>query len=114
MATAAAHGRHRRCRPRRSWNTPRAIKYREINRITGLRGTAVNIQTMVYGNVNDGSGTGVCFSRNPATGEKALFGEFLLNAQVGAAGGRGRGGQRQSWGLPGLLGAARRGAGTFG
>ncbi len=65
----------------RSWNIPRAVKYREINKITGLKGTAVNIQTMVYGNINDNSGTGVCFTRNPATGEKALFGEFLINAQ---------------------------------
>lgn len=65
----------------RSWNIPRAQKYREINKITGLKGTAVNIQTMVYGNYNDNSGTGVCFTRNPATGVKELFGEFLINAQ---------------------------------
>jgi len=65
----------------RSWNIPRAVKYREINKITGLKGTAVNIQTMVYGNFNDKSGTGVCFTRNPATGEKELYGEFLMNAQ---------------------------------
>jgi len=64
-----------------SWHTPRAVKYREINRITGLIGTAVNIQTMVYGNLNDTSATGVCFTRNPATGEPGLFGEFLVNAQ---------------------------------
>ncbi len=66
----------------RSWNSARAIKYREINKITGLRGTAVNIQTMVYGNINDNSGTGVCFTRNPANGKKELFGEYLANAQV--------------------------------
>jgi phosphoenolpyruvate synthase/pyruvate phosphate dikinase len=46
----------------RSWNIPRAVKYREINKITGLRGTAVNVQTMVYGNINDNSGTGGCFA----------------------------------------------------
>ena len=65
----------------RSWNIPRAVKYREINKISGLRGTAVNVQAMVYGNVNDASGTGVLFTRNPATGADELFGEFLLNAQ---------------------------------
>lgn len=65
----------------KSWNIPRAVKYREINKITGLKGTAVNVQTMVYGNLNDNSGTGVCFSRNAATGEKGLYGEFLMNAQ---------------------------------
>jgi pyruvate,orthophosphate dikinase len=65
-----------------SWNTPRAVKYREINRIRGLLGTAVNVQSMVYGNLNDNSGTGVCFTRNPATGEKKLYGEYLQNAQV--------------------------------
>ncbi|PSC73116.1 pyruvate phosphate dikinase [Micractinium conductrix] len=64
-----------------SWNTPRAVKYREINRIRGLLGTAVNVQSMVYGNLNDNSGTGVCFTRNPATGEKKLYGEYLPNAQ---------------------------------
>lgn len=64
-----------------SWNTPRAVKYREINRITGLIGTAVNIQSMVYGNLNENSATGVCFTRNPATGEPGLYGEFLVNAQ---------------------------------
>jgi pyruvate,orthophosphate dikinase len=65
----------------RSWNIPRAVKYREINKITGLRGTAVNVQTMVYGNINDNSGTGVLFTRNPANGTNELYGEFLLNAQ---------------------------------
>jgi pyruvate, orthophosphate dikinase len=69
------------CAVFRSWNTPRAVKYREINKVTGLRGTAVNIQAMVYGNFNAQSCTGVCFTRNPATGEHALYGEFLVNAQ---------------------------------
>ena len=64
-----------------SWNTPRAVKYRQINHITGLLGTAVNIQTMVFGNMGDTSGTGVCFTRNPATGENVFYGEFLMNAQ---------------------------------
>ena len=68
--------------PPRSWNIPRAIKYREINKITGLKGTAVNVQTMVYGNMGESSGTGVCFTRNPANGASELFGEFLINAQV--------------------------------
>eukprot|EP00198_Chlamydomonas_reinhardtii_P013235 XP_001702572.1 pyruvate phosphate dikinase [Chlamydomonas reinhardtii] len=65
----------------KSWNIPRAIKYREINKITGLKGTAVNVQTMVYGNMGESSGTGVCFTRNPANGASELFGEFLINAQ---------------------------------
>jgi len=64
-----------------SWNVPRAVKYREINRITGLIGTAVNVQTMVYGNLGDESGTGVAFTRDPATGENVFYGEFLMNAQ---------------------------------
>eukprot|EP00955_Chlamydomonas_euryale_P085747 364159-Chlamydomonas_euryale.AAC.1 len=66
----------------RSWKTPRAVKYRSLHKITGLKGTAVNVQAMVFGNrtVED-SGTGVCFTRNPATGERELFGEFLFNAQ---------------------------------
>ncbi|KAA8527523.1 hypothetical protein F0562_034762 [Nyssa sinensis] len=64
-----------------SWNSPRAIKYRSINQITGLKGTAVNIQCMVFGNTGDTSGTGVLFTRNPSTGEKKLYGEFLVNAQ---------------------------------
>lgn len=73
-----------RCHPLpRSWNIPRAVKYREINKISGLKGTAVNVQSMVYGNINEKSGTGVCFTRNPANGNKELFGEFLMNAQVG-------------------------------
>jgi len=65
----------------RSWNNERAIVYRRLNKIDGLLGTAVNIQSMVFGNRNDKSGTGVCFTRNPSTGEKALYGEFLMNAQ---------------------------------
>ncbi|MFO8172686.1 MAG: pyruvate, phosphate dikinase [Longimicrobiales bacterium] len=65
----------------RSWNTPRAVRYREINHIHGFLGTAVNIQAMVFGNLGDDSGTGVAFTRNPSTGEDAIFGEFLVNAQ---------------------------------
>ncbi|MGC9365713.1 MAG: pyruvate, phosphate dikinase [bacterium] len=64
-----------------SWNTPRAVKYREINEIKGLVGTGVNVQTMVFGNMGNDSGTGVCFTRDPATGEDKLHGEFLINAQ---------------------------------
>ena len=64
-----------------SWNTERAVRYRKINRITGLLGTAVNVQAMVFGNLGETSGTGVCFTRNPATGEDGLYGEFLVNAQ---------------------------------
>lgn len=64
-----------------SWNSPRAIKYRSLNQITGLKGTAVNVQTMVFGNMGPTSGTGVLFTRNPSTGEKKLYGEFLINAQ---------------------------------
>lgn len=64
-----------------SWDSPRANKYRSINQITGLKGTAVNIQTMVFGNMGNTSGTGVLFTRNPSTGEKKLYGEFLINAQ---------------------------------
>jgi pyruvate, orthophosphate dikinase len=65
----------------RSWNVPRAVTYRKINRIEGLLGTAVNVQTMVFGNTGDQSGTGVCFTRDPATGESVFYGEFLMNAQ---------------------------------
>ncbi len=65
----------------RSWNNDRAIKYRKLEGISDDIGTAVNVQEMVYGNMNDRSGTGVLFSRNPATGEDILTGEFLLNAQ---------------------------------
>nr|QFR35799.1 pyruvate orthophosphate dikinase [Chandrasekharania keralensis] len=64
-----------------SWDSPRAKKYRSINQITGLRGTAVNVQCMVFGNMGNTSGTGVLFTRNPSTGEKKLYGEFLVNAQ---------------------------------
>jgi pyruvate,orthophosphate dikinase len=64
-----------------SWNTPRAVSYMKINRITGLLGTAANVQTMVYGNVGDDSGTGVAFTRNPSTGKNEFYGEFLTNAQ---------------------------------
>lgn len=64
-----------------SWDSPRAVKYRSINQITGLKGTAVNIQAMVFGNMGNTSGTGVLFTRNPSTGEKKLYGEFLVNAQ---------------------------------
>ena len=65
----------------RSWNNPRAISYRRMNDIPGNWGTAVNVQEMVFGNLGDTSGTGVAFTRNPATGERKLFGEFLMNAQ---------------------------------
>ncbi len=65
----------------RSWNNERAIIYRNLNRISHDLGTAVNIQSMVFGNMGDDCGTGVAFTRNPSTGEKALYGEFLTNAQ---------------------------------
>ena len=65
----------------KSWNIPRAIKYREMNDIRGLAGTAVNVQSMVFGNMGDDCGTGVCFTRNPSTGKKEYYGEFLMNAQ---------------------------------
>ena len=65
----------------RSWDNPRANTYRRMNEIPYSWGTAVNIQAMVFGNSGDNSGTGVAFTRNPATGEKALFGEYLINAQ---------------------------------
>jgi len=65
----------------RSWNNDRAITYRRLNDIPGSWGTAVNVQEMVYGNRGDDCGTGVAFTRNPATGEKALYGEYLMNAQ---------------------------------
>nr|WP_321501686.1 pyruvate, phosphate dikinase [uncultured Dethiosulfovibrio sp.] len=64
-----------------SWNTPRAKTYRKIHHMADDMGTAVNVMAMVYGNLGDDSGTGVCFSRNPADGEKKLYGEFLINAQ---------------------------------
>jgi pyruvate,orthophosphate dikinase len=65
----------------RSWNNERAIIYRKIHNIPEHYGTAVNIQSMVFGNMGNDSGTGVCFTRNPSTGEKRFYGEFLLNAQ---------------------------------
>ena len=65
----------------RSWNNERAIVYRNLNRISHDLGTAVNVQAMVFGNMGDDCGTGVAFTRNPSTGEKALYGEFLTNAQ---------------------------------
>ena len=65
----------------RSWDNPRAIVYRRLNDIPSDWGTAVNVQEMVYGNMGNDSGTGVAFTRNPATGEKKLYGEFLMNAQ---------------------------------
>jgi len=65
----------------RSWNNDRAITYRRLNDIPSSWGTAVNVQEMVYGNRGDTSGTGVAFTRNPATGEKKLYGEYLMNAQ---------------------------------
>jgi pyruvate,orthophosphate dikinase len=64
-----------------SWMTPRAVKYRQLNNITGLLGTAVNVQAMVFGNMGTDCGTGVCFTRNPSTGKKEFYGEFLMNAQ---------------------------------
>ena len=65
----------------RSWDNPRAIYYRRMNDIPGDWGTAVNVQTMVFGNMVDTSGTGVAFTRNPSTGEKQIYGEYLINAQ---------------------------------
>ena len=65
----------------RSWNNERAIYYRRMNDIPSSWGTAVNVQEMVYGNKGDDCGTGVAFTRNPATGEKHLYGEYLMNAQ---------------------------------
>lgn len=64
-----------------SWNNNRAIKYREMNGFSHDWGTAVNVQSMVFGNTGDTSGTGVCFTRDPSTGEKVFFGEYLVNAQ---------------------------------
>ena len=65
----------------RSWNNPRAITYRRLNDIPSSWGTAVNVQEMVFGNMGEDCGTGVAFSRNPATGENKIFGEYLMNAQ---------------------------------
>jgi pyruvate,orthophosphate dikinase len=64
-----------------SWNNPRAIAYRELNNIPGHWGTAVNVQTMVFGNMGDDSGTGVAFTRDPSTGTNIFYGEYLMNAQ---------------------------------
>ncbi len=64
-----------------SWNNPRAIVYRDLNDIPGNIGTGVNVQSMVFGNMGENSGTGVAFTRDPATGEKAVYGEYLMNAQ---------------------------------
>jgi pyruvate,orthophosphate dikinase len=64
-----------------SWNNPRAETYRKLNDIRGLLGTAVNVQAMVFGNMGPTSGTGVCFTRNPSTGENIFYGEYLINAQ---------------------------------
>ena len=64
-----------------SWMNPRAIKYRELNAIKGLKGTAVTVMAMVFGNMGNDSGTGVCFSRNASTGENKFYGEYLINAQ---------------------------------
>ncbi len=64
-----------------SWNSDRAIIYRRLNDIRGLLGTAVNVQSMVFGNMGDSSGTGVAFTRNPSTGENLFYGEYLMNAQ---------------------------------
>ena len=65
----------------RSWDNPRAIVYRRMNDIPGSWGTAVNVQSMVFGNMGETSGTGVAFTRDPATGEKGIYGEYLINAQ---------------------------------
>ncbi len=65
----------------KSWMAPRAIKYRQVEEIVGLKGTAVNVQTMVFGNMGEDCGTGVGFTRDPSTGKNEFFGEFLINAQ---------------------------------
>ena len=65
----------------KSWNIPRAVTYRKINKIPDDLGTAVNIMSMIFGNLGDDCGTGVCFTRNPSDGEKKVYGEFLINAQ---------------------------------
>ncbi|MDR2634029.1 MAG: pyruvate, phosphate dikinase [Treponema sp.] len=64
-----------------SWMNPRAITYRQLNGIKNIKGTAVNVQSMVFGNFGTDSGTGVCFSRDPSTGERIFYGEYLMNAQ---------------------------------
>ena len=65
-----------------SWNTSRAVRYREIRGYPRPVGTAVNVQSMVYGNMGDDSGTGVAFTRNPNTGENKFFGEFLITLRA--------------------------------
>ncbi|MDP7347424.1 MAG: PEP/pyruvate-binding domain-containing protein, partial [Phycisphaeraceae bacterium] len=65
----------------RSWDTPRARRYRQVENIRGLLGTAVNVQSMAYGNMGDDCGTGVAFTRDPSTGQNKFYGEFLVNAQ---------------------------------
>ncbi len=65
----------------KSWHNQRAVTYRKLNNITGLRGTAVNVQTMVFGNMGENSGTGVAFTRDPSTGTNEFYGEYLINAQ---------------------------------
>ena len=65
----------------KSWNIPRAITYRRLNQLSGLKGTAVNVQAMAYGNMGNTSGTGVAFTRNPADGTNEFYGEYLINAQ---------------------------------
>jgi pyruvate,orthophosphate dikinase len=64
-----------------SWNAEKAVTYRRVEKITGLLGTAVNVVQMVFGNTGENSGTGVCFTRDPSTGEKTFYGDFLINAQ---------------------------------
>ncbi|MBF0252385.1 MAG: pyruvate, phosphate dikinase [Candidatus Omnitrophica bacterium] len=65
----------------KSWNIPRAVTYRRLNKMTGYKGTAVNVQAMVFGNMGDNSGTGVAFTRNPSNGDNEFYGEYLINAQ---------------------------------
>ena len=64
-----------------SWMAEKAVTYRRVEKITGLLGTAVNVVQMVFGNTGENSGTGVCFTRDPSTGEKIFYGDFLINAQ---------------------------------
>src|SRR5207245_2014242 len=64
-----------------SWMAEKAVTYRRVEKITGLLGTAVNVVQMVFGNTGENSGTGVCFTRDPSTGEKTFYGDFLINAQ---------------------------------
>ena len=69
-----------------SWEGHKAIEYRRIEKISGLKGTAVNVQAMVFGNLGDNSGTGVAFTRDPNTGEDLFYGDYLINAYMGFAG----------------------------